>query len=116
MNLSYFLLHLRSRVNLDNSAEEELRARVKELSVIKGTNLLFPGDLCKYVYFIKSGFFRIYTSDGFEDQTIDFACADSFMTAIDGFFTQQITREGIVCEEDAIVFRISYHPTSISTH
>lgn len=109
MNFHYFLSHLRARVNLDTNAEEELRVRVKELSVIKGTNLLFPKNVCKYIYFIKTGFFRVYTSDGFEDQTIDFACAGHFVTAIDSFFTQQITTEGIICEEDSIVFRISFY-------
>lgn len=109
MNFHYFLSHLRARVDLDNDAVEELRVRVKELSIIKGSNLLYPKEVCKYIYFIKNGFFRIYTSDGFEDQTIDFACTGHFMTAIDSFFTQQATSEGIVCEEDAIVFRIGYH-------
>jgi CRP-like cAMP-binding protein len=109
MNFEYFINHLKSRINFDQACEDELRVRVKELSIIKGTNLLFPGEPCKYIYFIKSGFFRVYESDGFEDQTIDFGGPNHFITAINGFLTQQITNEGIICEAHAIVFRISYH-------
>jgi len=109
MNFKYFIEHLKSRVNLDQAAQDELRVRVKELNIVKGTNLLFPGELCKYIYFVNSGFFRIYASDGFEDRTTDFARSGHFMTAIDGFFAQQITEEGIICEENAVVFRISFH-------
>jgi CRP-like cAMP-binding protein len=109
MDFKYFIDHLKSKIDFDQECEDELRARVKELSIIKGTNLLFPGELCKHVYFIKSGFFRVYISDGFEDRTIDFGCPNHFITAINGFFTQHVNHEGIVCEENAIVFRISYH-------
>ncbi len=109
MNFKYFIDYLKSKISFDQACEDELRFRVKELSIIKGTNLLFPGELCKYIYFIKSGFFRVYTSDGFEDRTIDFGSPNHFITAIDGFLTQQITNEGMICEENAIVFRISHY-------
>ena len=109
MNFKYFIDYLQSRVTLDLECEVALQARVKELSITKGSNLLYPGELCKYIYFIKSGFFRVYTSDGFEDKTIDFATTDQFITAIDGFFNQQASNEGITCEENSIVFRISYY-------
>ena len=109
MNFNYFVGQLQAKGNLDQNNIEELRARIKELSLVKGTNLLFPGELCKYLYFIKDGFFRIYTSDGFQDKTIDFAGPNRFATAIDGFFTQKISNEGIICEENSVVFRISYH-------
>jgi CRP-like cAMP-binding protein len=115
MSFKLFVNHLQGKINLDQTAIEELRVRVKELSIIKGANLLFPGELCKYLYFVSEGFFRIYTSDGFEDKTVAFACPNHFLTALEGFFTQKILNEGIVCEENAVVLRISYHPTSIST-
>jgi hypothetical protein len=54
-------------------------------------------------YTLSKVVFSGYTSDGFQDQTIDFGMANHFITAIDGFLTQQITNEGIVCEENAIV-------------
>jgi CRP-like cAMP-binding protein len=60
MSFNYFIDHLKLRANIDKECEHELRARVKELSIIKGTNILFPGELCKYIYFIKSGFFGLY--------------------------------------------------------
>jgi CRP-like cAMP-binding protein len=109
MEFQYFMNYLRSRIKLDADCETALRARVKELHITKGTTLLYPGDLCKHLYFIKSGFFRVYTSDGFEDQTIDFATTDHFLTAINGFFNQRIGNEGIICEEDAVIFRINYY-------
>jgi CRP-like cAMP-binding protein len=109
MNFQYFIDYLQARVRLDRECETALFARIKELTITKGSNILYPGDLCKYLYFIKSGFFRVYTSDGFEDKTIDFATSGQFVTAIDGFFNQTAGNEGIICEENSVVFRISYH-------
>ncbi|MDQ7948182.1 MAG: Crp/Fnr family transcriptional regulator [Pedobacter sp.] len=109
MDVKFFIDYLQSRVVLDQECVEAISARIKQLTIIKGSNLLYPGDLCKHLYFIKTGFFRVYTSDGFEDKTIDFATDNQFMTAIDSFFKQQVGHEGIVCEETAIVWRISYH-------
>jgi CRP-like cAMP-binding protein len=109
MNFDYFLNYLQSWVSLDEECKTALKARVKEIAVIKGTNLLFPGDLCKHIYFIRTGFFRVYTTDGYEDCTIDFATTNHFVTSIDGFFSQKIVNEGITCEENSIVFRISYY-------
>lgn len=109
MECKYFIEYLQSLAPLDEECKAAITARVKEISVIKGTNLLYPGDLCKHVYFIKSGFFRVYTSDGFQDDTIDFATSDHFVTSIDGFFSQKPLNEGIICEESAIVYRLSYY-------
>ena len=88
--------------------ELELQKRVKELCVIKGTHLLNPGEICKYVYFVKSGFFRTYRSDNFIEETIDFAGPGHFALALKNFLAQEIGNEGIVCEANAIVLRMSY--------
>lgn len=109
MDSNYFINYLKERVALDRESEAALCARIKELTIVKGSNLLYPGDVCKYLYFVKTGFFRVYTSDGFEDRTIDFATTDQFLTAIESFFQQKVTDVGIVCEETALVWRISFH-------
>ena len=109
MDFNYFIDPFSGHINLNASLEQELLSRVKELAIVKGAYLLQPGDICKHAYFVKSGFFRIFTTDGFEEATIDFAGRGQIATALSNFLKQKTHQEGIVCEESAIVFRLSYH-------
>ncbi|TKC10662.1 Crp/Fnr family transcriptional regulator [Pedobacter polaris] len=107
MNFNYFIDHYKQYLNCP-ILELELLSRLKELNIVKGTYVLNPGDICKYVYYVKSGFFRVFKGDGFDEETIDFAAPGHLATAIPNFLIQQSQREGIVCEENARVLRISH--------
>lgn len=109
MNFNDYIQPITLSAHLNATLEQELWSRMKELSVIKGSYLLHPGDTCKHLYLVKSGFFRIFTSDGFEETTIDFACEGQIALALSNFLQQKSHQEGIVCESNAIVYRLSYH-------
>ncbi|RZJ17797.1 MAG: Crp/Fnr family transcriptional regulator [Acinetobacter sp.] len=107
MNLTYFLNQLQRRHQLNESWQAELRLRTKVLEVKKGTCLLYPDEMCKHVYFIRSGFFRIFSTANEMEETVDFAGADQFLTSMHSFFTQKNGKEGIVCEMDGILLKLN---------
>lgn len=109
MNFTYFINYLQFRGNVNAELVHAIQLRVKELTVLKGSQLLYPGDVCKHAYFVVKGFFRVYQTDGFEEETIDFTGLDHFATSLVNFLNQKSDNKGIICEENAIVLRLSYH-------
>lgn len=109
MNLAYFMNHVQTLVELSPQWQAELKVRTKEVVLQRGHNLLYPNEICKYVYFIRSGFFRIYSTENQIDETVDFASADHFITSLQSFFTQKIGKEGIVCEMDGVLLQLNFY-------
>lgn len=109
MNFKHFINHLSLRANLSAEHIEALQSRVKEIHLIKGQQVLYPGEVCKHTYFVVKGFFRVYQTDGFEEETIDFTGPDHFATSLFNFLHQKADNKGIICEEDAVVFKLNYY-------
>lgn len=109
MNFNIYIYPIPTNLHLNQTLEKELWSRMREIEINKGTYLLHPGEVCKYLYIVKSGFFRVYTSDGFDETTTDFAGQGQIAVALHNFLVQKSAQEGIVCEADAIVYRLSYH-------
>lgn len=109
MNFKYFFEHLKQRFEQVEPYENLIRERVIEMQTNKGQVLLYPGEVCKYVYFIHSGFFRLYQITEGQERTMDFAGPNQFFTSLESFFSQRTGQEGLVCEQKGIVFRLSYY-------
>lgn len=109
MNFNYFMNYLQTFLQLSPDLQAELKIRVKEINVEKGSILLYPNSICKHVYFICSGFFRIFTTENEIEETIDFASTDQFITSLKSFFTQKNGKEGIISETDGVLLKINYH-------
>ena len=107
MNFTYFINHLQSIVQLNEQCQTELRSRTQEIFIHRGSHLLHPDQICKHVYFIRSGFFRVYTMINNIEETVDFASANHFLTSIDSFFAQKNGKEGIICEMDAVLLKLN---------
>ena len=97
--------HLR----LDDELENALRARSRVMNFEKGIHVLLPGEVCKYIYFINSGFFRSYNVQDGEERTTGFSGQHQLITSLESFLTQSKGEEGIVCENAALALRISYY-------
>lgn len=63
---------------------------IERIEVKKDTNLLAQGQVCRHVYFIESGFFRMFYVD-YEGNEINsrFAKANDFMVDFASFITQK---------------------------
>lgn len=107
MNLTYFMSHLQGRVQLNEQLQAELKNRCQLVEIQKGGVLLYPNEICKHVYFVCSGFFRLFSLDNEVDETIDFASTDDFLTCIDTFFSQKNGKEGIICERDGVLLKLN---------
>jgi len=109
MNFEYFFEHLIQRFEQVSLYKNLINERVKEMEIPKGQVLLYPGEVCKYVYFVHSGFFRLYQLNEGQERTVDFAGPNQFFTSLDSFFSQRTGHEGLICEQKGIVFRLSYY-------
>lgn len=109
MNFEHFFNHLKQRCEQVAEFESAILERAKEMEINKGQVLLYPGDICKNVYFVHSGFLRLYRETPYQEATVDFAGPGQFTTCLSSFFSQQKSKEGIICENSGIIFKISYH-------
>lgn len=107
MNFTYFMSHLQGRVQLNEQWQTEIKNRCQLVEIQKGGVLLYPNEICKHVYFVCSGFFRMFSLENELDETIDFASTDDFLTCIDTFFSQKNGKEGIICEADGVLLKLN---------
>ena len=107
MNFTYFMSHLQGRVQLNEQWQAEIKNRCQLVEIQKGGVLLYPNEICKHVYFVCSGFFRMFSLENELDETIDFASTDDFLTCIDTFFSQKNGKEGIICERDGVLLKLN---------
>lgn len=108
MKNSHFIHLLKNQFNLSEDGEKMLEPRIKKMLMPKGTPLLRPGEICRYIYFLESGFLRLYKENG-EQQTSDFSCEGHFCAAVESLLNQSESEEGIVCETDAKLYALHYY-------
>jgi len=109
MKIKVFEDYLLRQYSLNEALVEEVLLRTKETIVSKNTCLLLPGEISKYTYFISEGFFRSFIQLEEKEQTTDFFGPGEMCLIRKSFFRQIKSEEGIVCEKDAVVFKISYY-------
>lgn len=78
-------------IEILNSLLNENLLWENEIVFRRNEYLASEGTINTFVYFVISGSLRIYTLDGNEENTIRFGYKDSFITAIDSFFTERPT-------------------------
>ena len=93
---------------LNNSLLNFLRQRLRQVEPLRKQVLLQPGQVCRQLYHVNQGFFRIYREDATGHVTVDFAGAGEFLTIIPSFFDHTPSSHGMVCEADAHIYELSY--------
>ena len=80
-----------------------------ELSIKKKANLLVQGAICKNIYFLTKGFFRMYYID-LEGNEINtrFTQEDNFMVDFQSFLTQKPSRYYWQAMEDSTVLAFAF--------
>lgn len=107
MNFTYFMSHLQSKIQLQEKWQIEIKSRTQIVEIKRGSLLLYPNEACRHVYFVCSGFFRVFSIDVDIEETIDFAATDDFITCIDFFFNQKRGNQGIICEKDGVLIKLN---------
>ncbi|MFN0255001.1 Crp/Fnr family transcriptional regulator [Pedobacter ureilyticus] len=108
MKNSHFIQLLKSQFNLSDNGEQLLQHRIKKMLMPKGAPLLRPGEICRHIYFLESGFLRLYTENE-EQQTTDFSCQGHFCAAMESLLNQSESEEGIICETDTKLYALHYY-------
>ncbi|WP_245681370.1 Crp/Fnr family transcriptional regulator [Arcticibacter eurypsychrophilus] len=86
-----------------------LQSITKDFSVKKGSYLLEQGAVCKYIYFLKSGFFRMFYVDlNVNEVNFRFTAADNFLVDYQSFLTQQPPRYYWQAMQDAEITAFAY--------
>lgn len=109
MENSHFVHVLSHQFDLSENGEKMLNARIRKITVPKGTPLLRPGEVCRQVYFIEHGFLRQYRDIDGEEQTTDFMPKGHFSTVLESFIHQKRSEEGLVCETETQLYALSYY-------
>ena len=93
-----------------NEAEEHLILEAFEpIAVKRKKDLLIPGEVCRYVYFIISGALRSYYVDekGVE-HIFQLSLENSWISDLESFFSQKPANYYIESIEESSLLRISY--------
>ncbi len=109
MENSLLASYMRNNFQLSPNGETLLFSRMYPIHFIKGAQVLIPGDVCKYVYFLERGFFRQYYLVDGEEHTLDFAVENQFSTVLQSFLHQAKNEVGIIAEADSMAYRLSYY-------
>lgn len=78
--------HFRKFYHIDDELEQKLDSIIETKEFNKGDVIFEPGTYLKYIYFIESGFTRIYYYKNKKDITHLFFGANSFSTGIESVF------------------------------
>lgn len=109
MENSHFVKLLKTNYRLSENAEKLLQGRIKKEWLPKGSAILRPGEVCRYIYFVEKGFLRHFKVLDYIEHTTDFVCQGHFCTAIDSLFGQKQSDEGILCETDCLLYALNYY-------
>lgn len=108
MKDSHFIQLLRNEFNFSENAELMLQPRIKFMTYPKGAPLIRAGEICRYLFFIESGFVRLYFEDE-EQHTTGFGGAGHFCTVLESLFKQCKSTESMVCETEVKLYALHYH-------
>lgn len=104
--LDAYRQRLEALVAVDDTAWQALCSVLKVKAVAAGSHLLVPGRVCRHVYFVHSGMFRMYRAQGEEEVTTAFYAEQQFMADMKSIATLQPSHYYLQAVEDAVVVMI----------
>lgn len=107
MGYKTFIQHLEKFGTLHPKIIDLLQEKSEEIIVKDGVHILEPGNICRFIYFIKEGLFRTYKLFNGKSETTDFTGPNEFMTDLSSFCSKKESKEGLVCERTASVIRFN---------
>lgn len=107
--MDQFRNYIKAISQISDDDLELMMPLLKPLQVKKQERLLVEGDVCKHVYFLKKGFFRMYYVD-LEGNEINFRFTDEnqFFVDFHSFLTQQPSKFYWQALQDSELWAIKY--------
>lgn len=104
-----FPSNLKKIAKLSDSFSEEIENFIVWQEVAKGKFLFEQGKICRHIFFIDKGLFRVYYyANSGKDITAWFSAEQTYITAIDSFYHHKPTNDFCEALEDSIVYTIKY--------
>lgn len=105
--LSFFTF-IKKITSLSEESQSAFTAVLQRMEFRKGHDLLRPGSICRYFYFIEKGLTRTYYLKDGKDITDWISAENSIAVSIISFLTHQPDRRGIELLEDSIFYALSF--------
>ncbi|MBS1661947.1 MAG: Crp/Fnr family transcriptional regulator [Bacteroidetes bacterium] len=106
--MNAFLSFVKGFTHLSDASETALESVLQRLDLPKGHDLLHPGAVCHYFYFIEKGLTRTYYIKDGKDVTDWISAENAIAVSIISFLTHEPDRRGIQLLEDSTLWAISY--------
>jgi len=106
--MTSFLAFIKTFTTLSDEAEAALTSATRRFEFPKGHELLRPGAVCHYFYFIERGLTRTYYIKDGKDVTDWISPENTIAVSIISFLTRQPDRRGIQLLEDSIFWAVSH--------
>lgn len=112
----HYINYLKKFGYLPLAIEESLIHRIELKTVSRNSFLLSPGQICRHLIFINSGYFRIFeiTADAYK--TIDIIGPHKHLYITESYLTQNSSVLGIECICDAEIVSLSFHEWNALMH
>ncbi len=106
---SKLIYYIQKWVDVTEAEEHLILEAFEPIAVKKKKDLLIPGEVCRYVYFIISGALRSYHVDekGVE-HIVQLSLENSWISDLESFFSQKPANYYIESIEESSLLRISY--------
>ena len=93
---------------ISEEAKSDLSKIVTLKAFTKGSFVLQQGNICRNLYFVKSGFVRGFHNQKGKEITSWFSCENEPVTSMYSFVSQKASLETIETLEDSILYDISH--------
>lgn len=103
-----FISYLKQITPLSQESCDDLMSKCKRFGFAKGHLLVKSGQICRYIYYVKSGIGKVYYLKE-EKEIIDWISDEgNIMTSITSFLTQRPSTHFVKLIEDSELVGISY--------
>lgn len=103
------IYYIKKWVNITEAEEQSVVSAFEPISIRKKKDLLVPGEVCKYIYFITKGCMRSYFVDAKGVEHIyQIRLDNNWITDLESFFSQRPSKYYIEALEDTQLLRLSF--------
>ena len=99
---------LNTIASLSPELEVYLRKILHQRKFLKGEYILKEGMICQHIYFIESGFIRIFNRLPEKETTSWFLTEGDIFISVSSFFRQQPSADNIIALEECICWGITF--------
>ncbi len=100
-------------IDIDNADEEMMEIFFESVNCEKGHLLEVENKPVKYLYFINSGFIRIFYNEDGNQVTTHINCPSGFITSFNSFVNGTVSTDNIECITSCDVLRITKNDLDI---